>query len=92
MSGSTGAAQLAGVLVLKTSQKTGPQLKDSSDRLGERGMELGTPCYKATADLSITPQQLAFCGCSLEVDWVYLMSGAPESSTGLKCLRRPGHG
>ena len=35
-------AQPAGVLVLKSSQKTGPQLKDSSDRLVEPGIELGT--------------------------------------------------
>ena len=66
-------AQPAGVLVLKTSQKTGPQLKESSDRLRELGMELGTR-YKAS-DLSITQQQLTFCGFSLEVGWVYNVKG-----------------
>ena len=49
----------------KTSQKTGPQLKDSSDRLGEPGIELGTPGFKTT-DLSITPRQLTL--------WLFLGS------------------
>ena len=36
-------AHLAGVLVLNTSQKTGPQLKDSSDRRrGSNSEPLGT--------------------------------------------------
>ena len=35
-------AQLAVVLIKKTSQKTGPQLKVSSDILVEPGIELGT--------------------------------------------------
>ena len=64
-------AQPAGVLVLKTSQKTRPQLIDSSNRLGEPGINLGTPWYKAS-DLSITTRQLTFCGCSLEVGLVYV--------------------
>ena len=38
----------------KASWKTGPQLKVSSDRLGELGTELGTPVYKES-DLSTTP-------------------------------------
>ena len=43
----------------------------SSDRMGEPGIELGTPWYKAS-DLSTTLRQLTFCGCSLEVVWVYV--------------------
>ena len=38
----------------KMSQKTGPHLKVSSDGLGEPGIELGTPGYKANC-LSTTP-------------------------------------
>ena len=37
----------------KTSQKTGPQLKVSSDRLVERGIERRSPGYKGS-DLSTT--------------------------------------
>ena len=41
----------------KASQKTGPLLKVSSDRLGELGIEFRTPGYKVS-DLSTTPQRL----------------------------------
>ena len=41
----------------KASQKVGPCLKVSSDRLGKLGIEFETPGYKAS-DLSTTPQQL----------------------------------
>ena len=41
----------------KASQRTGPQFKVSSDRLGEPGIELRTPGYKAS-DLSTTPRRL----------------------------------
>ena len=44
-------AQPAVVLVFKATQKTGPGLKVSSNRLGESGIELGTHGYKAS-DLS----------------------------------------
>ena len=41
----------------KASQKTGPGLKVSSNRLGEPGIELRTPGYKAS-ELSTTPRRL----------------------------------
>ena len=41
-------AQPAVVLVFKATQKTGPGLKVSSNRLGESGIELGTHMYKAS--------------------------------------------
>ena len=45
----------------KVSQKMGPQfIKVSSDRLGEQGIKLGTPGYKAS-DLSSTPRRLTAC-------------------------------
>ena len=41
----------------KTSQKMGPQLKVSSEILGELGIKLGIPGYKVSG-LSTTPWQL----------------------------------
>ena len=41
----------------KASQKMGPWLEVSSDRLGKSGIELVTPGYKASK-LSTTPRQL----------------------------------
>ena len=49
-------AQPAVVLVLNVPEK-GSQLKVSSDRLAEPGIELGTPGCKAS-DLSTTPAPL----------------------------------
>ena len=50
-------AQPAVVLVFRATQKTGPGRKVSSNRLGDSGIELGSPGYKAS-DLSTTPRQL----------------------------------
>ena len=50
--GSTGSGSS-----FKASQKTGPRLNVSIDRLGETRIELGTPGYKAS-DLSTTPRRL----------------------------------
>ena len=57
---------------LKASQSTGPRLKVSSNRLGEPGIELGTPGYEAI-DLSTCnkfyskyrSQTMFLCGCLL---------------------------
>ena len=42
----------------KASQKTGPRLKVSTDRMGEPGIDLRTPRYKAS-DLSTTPRRFS---------------------------------
>ena len=50
----------------KNISEDGATANDLSDRLGEPGIELGTPWYKAS-DLSITPRQLTFV-----VGWGYV--------------------
>ena len=53
----------------KASRKTEPRLKVSSDRLGEPGIELGTPWYKAS-DLSTTQRRsLCWPTYSFEQTW-----------------------